>query len=300
MNRWLGVLCLLCSAAQAADLGGRIRLGGSLSDSGSQSLDSALGHRSSEQADAQLRLTASRAMGNWSLEAAWQLDGRYGSAVALERDKVQAFPELAPEEDDSYWNMQHSWKETQYSDIRQRWDRLSLGYTKDALVLRAGRQALTWGSGQVFHPMDLVNPFQPVQLDTAYKRGTDMLYAQWLFDSGADVQFVVVPHTGRNTSDANGDKPTQALYASIPGDTFQWTILAASDRTEPVFGLGINGPLGENLWNVEVISTRLDGGGYANSLLANLTRAGIIWQGNYRAFIEFYHNGFGQSSVSWR
>ncbi|WKE65252.1 hypothetical protein PVT67_16545 [Gallaecimonas kandeliae] len=293
MRSWF-FLSLLCFAAQGADLGGRVKVGGDWQDGGSQSLDEALGHKTSAETSAQLRLALAQSLGNWAFKAAWQLDGSQGSAVALAKDKAAAFPELAQGSDDSLWDLQQGWRAGHDSQYQQRWDRLNLGYSGQNLVMRLGRQALTWGAGQVFHPMDLVNPFQPVQLDTAYKRGTDLAYGQWLFDGGADLQVALVPHKNRDGFDADGGKPTQALFASIPGEKLQWTLLAASDRGDPTFGAGASGPFGENIWNLELVSTGLRQGGHARSLLFNLTRAGIIWQGDYTAFVEYYHNGFGQ------
>ena len=58
--------------------------------------------------------------------------------------------------------------------------------------LRFGRQALSWGNGLFYAPMDLVNPFDPAAIDTEYKAGDDMLYLQYLQDSGNDLQAAVV------------------------------------------------------------------------------------------------------------
>jgi len=295
MIKWL-CLCLVCWSAQGADISGRIKLGGMLADGGAQSLSQALGHQRRGEVDAQLRLQWSHSIDSWSVNAAWQLDGRQGSAVALQRDKQSAYPALAGGVDSNLWDLQQSWSEARYHDIGYRWDRLNVSYTGNALVMRVGRQALTWGAGQVFHPLDLVNPFQPVQLDTTYKHGTDMVYGQWLFASGADVQVAVVPHHRTDGMDRNGSKPTQAALISLPGDTLQWTILVANDRSDTLLGLATSGSLGENIWNLEWLHSGLNEGGKVNSLLFNLTRAGVIWQRNYSAFVEFYYNGFGQAS----
>jgi len=57
-----------------------------------------------------------------------------------------------------------------------RLDRASVGYVGDKTVLRFGRQAISWGSGLLFTPMDIFNPFDPSAVDKEYKAGDDMLY----------------------------------------------------------------------------------------------------------------------------
>ena len=77
--------------------------------------------------------------------------------------------------------------------ILHRLDRLSLGYTSESLVMRLGRQAVTWGNGLVFYPMDIFNPFNPVAIDKDYKTGDDMLYGQWTTYQGNDWQMILLP-----------------------------------------------------------------------------------------------------------
>ena len=46
--------------------------------------------------------------------------------------------------------------------------------------------------------MDIFNPFSPTAVDKEYKSGDDMLYAQWLFTKGDDLQLIAIPR--HNTS----------------------------------------------------------------------------------------------------
>ena len=63
--------------------------------------------------------------------------------------------------------------------------------------MKFGRQAITWGNGLFYAPMDLVNPFDPATIDTEYKAGDDMLYLQYLQDNGNDLQAAVVVRRDR-------------------------------------------------------------------------------------------------------
>ena len=181
----------------------------------------------------------------------------------------------------------------------QRLDRLSLAYTQPDYVVRVGRQALTWGTGLVFHPMDLVNPFEPVANDTAYKRGTDMAYGQWLLPDGSDIQLALVPHKQRDATDPDAEKGTYALYANLFGASLQWNLLMAYDRTDTVLGVGASGPLGGAVWNLELIPTYLQNDAIKTSALVNFSYSSTLLNRNIDSFAEYYHNGFGGSDSEY-
>ena len=288
---------------QAADVGGRIKLDAIGDNAGADTLEALLGYETSSELAAQLRLELSQTVAQWKFAAAWQLDTRHGSAVEKDYAIATAYPALANTHDDNYWNLTDNLADSGDNQSTQRLDRLNISYTGTSFVARLGRQALTWGSGLVFHPMDLVNPFQPVATDTAYKRGTDMAYGQWLLENGSDIQFVVVPHKRRNATifnvDPNASNPMQAVFASLVGDTLQWTVLLANDRADSVLGIGAAGALGGATWNAELIPTHLDSGDTKTSALLNITQAGMFLNRNLTTFAELYHNGFGETGSNY-
>ena len=52
-------------------------------------------------------------------------------------------------------------------------DRLAITYEIGAFRLKLGRQALSFGQGRVFTPLDRVSPFSPAAVDREYKPGVD-------------------------------------------------------------------------------------------------------------------------------
>jgi len=300
MRAMVWVIALLAVSAQAAEFGGRIKLDAIRYDAGSETPEASLGYQSSNEVAGQLRLELRQDVRHWTFAAAWQLDARHGSAVERDNAIATNYPMLATDgTDTSYWDMEDSITDSNSTRSSQRLDRLSLAYSGNALVARLGRQALTWGSGLVFHPMDLVNPFQPVATDTAYKRGTDMAYVQWLLDDGSDIQLVSVPHKSRNSTDPDADRAIHAVFANVISERLQWTVLLARDRADTVLGLGASGPLGGAAWNLEVIPTYLDNSKTRTSALLNISQAGSFLQRNITGFAEYYHNGFGESGSDY-
>jgi hypothetical protein len=179
-----------------------------------------------------------------------------------------------------------------------RLDRLSVGYTGDRLVLRLGRQALSWGDGLVFQVLDLFNPFAPNAADTEYKPGTDMLSGQWLFPSGDDLQALVVPRRAR----AGGPLAAAASSVAVKWHHFaggrEVELLAARHYDDTVAGGGLTGDLLGGVWRLDATWTRLAGGGAAVSAVANLDHS-WTWGGkNVYGFAEVYRNGFGETRLA--
>lgn len=292
-------IALLPAAAGAVDVGGRFKLEADAFDAGGRSLEASLGHENSAQVSGQLRLTLQQAWGRWNLDAAWQLDGRHGSAVKRDSALYAAYPSLAPSPNDDFFDWNEMPVDGSATRVEQRVDRLSVSYARQQLVLRLGRQALTWGNGLVFHPMDLVNPFQPVATDTVYKRGTDMAYAQVLLDDGSDIQFVAVPRRDHGGMATDAGRSTGAVLANIAGDRLQWSLLLARDRGDATAGIGASGTLGGSVWNLELVPTRRVGGGVRTSAIANLTYATTFVDRYATLFAEYYRNGFGDGASDY-
>ena len=293
---FLIALFLLPAWAQAMDISGRIKLDANRYDAGPGTVEALVGQQTSSDLSGQFRLELQQTLSAWQFDAAWQLDARHGSSVKKDSALTTLVPQLnSLQADYSYWDLDSPLTDNNATQSHQRIDRLSATYSQTDYVIRLGRQALTWGSGQVFHPLDLVNPFQPVATDTAYKRGTDMAYAQWLFENGSDLQFAYVPHRNRNTLDPDGNKDTTALYANLVSTQLQWNLLLAQDYADTVAGLNVSGPLAGTVWNLAIVPTRLESGTTYTSALANITLATTFLDRNLNSFAEFYHNGFGES-----
>ncbi len=202
-------------------------------------------------------------------------------------------PTLLPAPPSTWFNLTETFANHGQILGTQSIDRLAIAYTAPDFVVRIGRQALTWGSGLVFRPMDLFDPFSSSATDTEYKPGTDMLYAQWLFADGSDLQFVVVPRPARLGAAPSSDASSVALHfqTSLLGHDTTW--LLARDHGDWIGALGVNGALDGATWNFEFLPTFLDTGPTRISALANISDAMTLMNRNATVFAEYFHNGFG-------
>ncbi len=289
------IAVLLASPGLAAGLHGRVELGDQAAFEDTRSISAAVGEQSRNDIVGDLRLIWEPRSGSWDFAFAYELTADAGGTPALtvRRDALGIFPPPPPA---TWWNLSNNFLDGEHLSATQRIDRLSVGYSSANLVLRAGRQALTWGSGLVFHPMDLFDPFAPSAVDTEYKPGTDMIYGQWLFADGADLQFVAVPRPQKKGGEPTSNASSYALHFHTAIGPLQTTWLVARDHRDWVAAVGVNGPLGGATWNAEVVPTFVHDGPVLTSALVNISDATTLLDRDATLFAEYYRNGFGLSA----
>jgi hypothetical protein len=253
------------------------------------SLDADLGAGQAEFADANLRLSWAAGAGPWRLTLDYLLDAQGGAEVAIARQAV-ALPPAPPA---TMFDLTSVIADRGRADATGTIDRLAIAYATADTVVRVGRQALTWGSGLVFRPMDLFDPFSPSAVDTEYKPGVDMIYAEHLFADGSDVEVAIAPRPARWGGPPVADDSSFALQSrtSLWGHRVTW--LLARDHGDWTGGAGLNGALGGATWNIELVPTGLAQGGTRLSAIANISDAVSLLGRNATLFAEYFRNGFG-------
>ncbi|MCB2186705.1 MAG: hypothetical protein KQJ78_09825 [Deltaproteobacteria bacterium] len=182
--------------------------------------------------------------------------------------------------------------------LYNRLDRLFLDWDPSWGSVRVGRQALTWGNGLVFNPMDLVNPFAPADFERDYKVGDDMAWALYQLGQLNTVEVVGVPRRNPVTDEVSWDQSTVAsrLHLASGGGELEYEFMAALDHGDPVLGAGMSGYLGGAAWRSDVtyaFLTRDNAPAGFLSLVANLDYSWTWAEKNYYGLIEFYANTLG-------
>lgn len=246
--------------------------------------------------ESELRLNASHSRGAWSFDAAWQLYAGYGERMALQRDVSASnplAPDFPPTDDRRLMDLSATLADEGKKVAVHRLDRLSIRYASDKMIVRVGRQAITWGNGLVFSPMDIVNPFDPVAVDTEYKAGDDMLYAQYLFDGGNDLQAAQVLRREPATGELSSGTATSAVkYHGLSGDV-GYDLFAARHFGEAVLAVGGDKSVGGAIVRGDAVWTDTGSGG-AWQLVANLSYSWVFGGRNMSGLVEYYFSGFGQ------
>lgn len=207
----------------------------------------------------------------------------------------------AVEDDRRLMDLTKTFKDHDDYTLYHRFDRLSLTVRQRRFVFRIGRQAVTWGSGFLFNPMDLFNPFAPTDIDREYKIGDDMAYAQIAFGESGDAQFLYVPRRDPLTGKVQGDQNSLAGKIHFAKGTTEFDIMAAKHFEEHVIGAGFSGYLGDAAWRLDATWTFPDEKSDENkyiSLVANMDYSWAWWNKNFYGFMEAFYSGLGDDNYS--
>ena len=248
---------------------------------------------------ANLRLKFRASPARFKLNADYQLIGQYGDALEVDTDSYGPFglvPTL-PDDDRRWWDLTDNISRSDSRHWVQRLDRLSVAYTGDKAVVRFGRQAVSWGNGLIYNPMDFLNPFDPAAVDTEYKSGDDMLYSQYLLDSGSDWQLVNVQRRDEEGDVSSGVSSTALKFHGF-GLEWEYDLLLAEHYDQFIAGAGAVVNVGESVLRGDVTLT--DGRReWVTSLDLNWSYS-WVWGGhNVSAVAEYFYNGFGLSGSDY-
>ena len=135
--------------------------------------------------------------------------------------------------------------------VYHRIDRLVLSAYADRGSVRIGRQALTWGNGFLFTPMDLFNPFSPMDVERDYKIGDDMITAQIYTGGAGELQMLYVPR--RNTENDHIEWASSAVAAKYHFNVsrMDMDVMAGKNYEDTVFGVGFTGYLANAAWRLD-------------------------------------------------
>jgi hypothetical protein len=181
--------------------------------------------------------------------------------------------------------------------LYNRFDRLSLTILPKWGTVTIGRQAVTWGNGLLFNPMDLFNPFAPTDIERDYKIGDDLVSVQVSAGSIGNFHFLYVPRRDPVRGTAQWNHSSLASKFHFAWGTTEFDVMAAKHYEDAVFGIGSTGYLGGAAWRIDGIWTILNdarGKGYYFSLVANMDYSWVWWGKNFYGFVEFFYSGIGE------
>jgi hypothetical protein len=232
-----------------------------------------------------------------SFDADYQLIGVYADQLELSRDlppELQVIYPHIPTDRTRLFDLTYVFNDAGKTATLQRLDRLSVGFSTEHVVMKFGRQAVTWGNGLMFNAMDIFNPFDPAAVDKEYKTGDDMLYGQVLQNNGNDLQGVTVFRRDPITGDVEADRGSLAGKYHLMGSAFEIDVLAARHYGDTLVGVGSNISIGGGVLRGDLVVADTDDG-VIPSLVASWSQS-WIWGGkNISGVAEYFYNGFGRS-----
>ena len=185
------VLLAAAAAAPAEELDVRLKAFGTVNDLPDSDIQRAFNGNPARDGNLDLRLMFRERWGGLELIADHSTIALGGDAFEF-NDGNRGAVDQTPTDDDRRaleltWTLE---RDDRYR-LYHRFDRLALRYRTGAWNLTAGRQAVSWGSGKAFNPMDLFAPFAPTTVDRDYKPGQDIALAERRLANG-ELQFLGV------------------------------------------------------------------------------------------------------------
>lgn len=240
-------------------------------------------------------------------EAHYELLVSRGDTQEAQADLNRRFPGLfselgflspQTEDDRRFLDLTHSLRDRDDPRIVHRLDRLFLAWTPGPVVIRVGRQAVTWGNGLLFNPMDLVNPFAPTDIERDYKVGDDMAAIRFPVAKTGEAEVIYVPRRSTLTGDVTWGQSSLAAKVHLAPGPLELDLLAARHYKDTVVGLGATGYGGGAAWRMDATWTFLDRDETRDgflSLVANVDYSWVWWKKNLYGYLEFFYSGLGES-----
>ena len=290
--------------------GGRLKAIGSATLARDDTVFEPVGTGTYLNLDTDLRINNDTFFADWGhLETQYEAILEGGKAREKRQDLKKLFPNFeggtvffgAPLKDDGrFMDLTHTIKEEDSYVLIQRLDRLNFTFTPGWGLVRVGRQAITWGNGLIFNPMDLFNPFPPADIQRDYKVGDDMALAQISLPKTIDLQLLYVVRRDPDTNNVEADQNSVAGLLHFAAGTTEFDVMATRHYDDYVVGFGTSGILGGAAWRLDSTATFLNDGEGQNtknylSGVANMDYSWIWAQKNFYGLLEYYYNGLGES-----
>lgn len=288
--------------------GGHLRAGGRVSSVDDRSIYGPLGAGTYLDGETDFRLKNKTWAGEiYSFE--WHYEAVLRGGDTLEKNRALKasgdspaaneliFPAFISDET-SFFNLSGVIDEGENTIAYHRLDRLVLAAQPAWGTAAIGRQALTWGNGLVFNPMDLFNPFRPTDMERDYKIGADMALLQVQGEKIDDIQMVYVPRRNPRTGAVSGEQSSLAGKLHHAFESFEVDLMAGLHYNDTVAGFGATRTVGGAVWRFDLTWTRLNDREADNDFFTGVTNLDYAWTWggkNVYGLLEYYYNGLGKS-----
>ena len=192
-------------------------------------------------------------------------------------------------------------KETDDYLLWHRFDRLFFSIKPSWGDIIAGRQAITWGNGFIFNPMDLFNPFAPSDTIRDYKMGDDLISLRVNTQLLGECNLLYVPRRDVITQKVDFESSSAAGKLHFFTGDIEMDVLGAWHYNEIVLGLGTIGYVKDAAFRTDLVWSTLNDGKNLKGYFEFIVNIDYSWtwkEKNVYGFIEYYHNGLGRNNYT--
>jgi len=215
-----------------------------------------------------------------------------GDGVALNLGRDSAVDQTVTNDRNRRWNWTWDIEDGDRHQSLHRLDRLALKYQSGNWGVTVGREAVSWGNGIVFQPMDLFSPFSPTVVDRDYKAGDDLILIDRLLNNGHDLQLLHVARRG-----VDGDVGNEASSSALKWHGYfgpvEFDVVGAQHYDTDVVAAAFRFPIGQALVRTDIVASEDMYGDQVFSGVINADVSFMLGDKNAYVFGEYFHNGWG-------
>jgi len=247
------------------------------------------------EASADLRLMFRDEYAGWHLNAALITLYEVGDQFAFISNPQDTLDQTPRNDRLRYMDLTWTLEDGPRHENIQRFDRLAVEYRAEHWGVTVGRDAVSWGSGIVFQPLDIFAPFAPTTVDRDYKPGEDLVKVDGVTEHGSDWQLLGVFRRNLQGDRTGSVDSFGGKWHSLLG-SYEVELLGAKHYRDHVAGVSVKRALAGAVLRTDWLFTNLDDGGYKTSGAVNLDYSFVWRDRNWYVFGEYFHNGFGTNT----
>lgn len=184
--------------------------------------------------------------------------------------------------------------------VHHRLDRINLSIESDFGKAVIGRQAVTWGNGLLFNPMDIINPFSPYDTKRDYKKGGDLVYFETFFKKGDDLQVIYAPRRDVQDSNIKFSESSLGIKYHLILENMEFDFMVAKHYNDDLAGIGFVGTVGNAVLRSDLIYSFVDHDIRDDffSFIVNIDYSWVWFKKNFYGLVEYYYSGLGADEYS--
>ncbi|NKB98411.1 MAG: hypothetical protein GKR90_07955 [Pseudomonadales bacterium] len=219
-----------------------------------------------------------------------------GDSSALNLGLDSAVDQTVTNDRNRRWNWTWDIEDGDRHQSFHRLDRLALKWQSSQWGVTVGREAVSWGNGIVFQPMDIFSPFSPTVVDRDYKAGDDLILIDRLLGNGQDLQLLHVARRGMSGNGSDNASSSALKWHGYVGPV-EFDVVGARHYDSDIFAAATRFPIGQALVRVDVVAAEDLDGNQVFSGVINGDVTFLVADRNAYAFVEYFHNGWGVSEL---
>lgn len=200
---------------------------------------------------------------------------------------TEQFAQLKSARPKTYWDLEGDYLDRPSLFMRHRLHRGFVSLNTAAVDAYVGRQRIAWGSGRMWNPTDLFNPYNPAQLEREERTGVDAVLLEKSFSALSRLSFAYAPQ--RNAS------ASRALRYRTNFASTDIALVAGEFRDARVIGFELAGRISAAGVYGEAAHTRPNAG---DTFTRVILGAEYAFANTLTLGAEYYWNGAGTTQRS--